>query len=95
MILEPTGSLDEGQRLVLLEQVKQWVRDTYTEIRLTPVIDLNDELTTPGYTPTERQKHYDHDAEAEGRPQPGPTTTSNLGCLCRGHHRLKTHSPGG
>jgi hypothetical protein len=35
---------------------------------------------------------YDHDAEAEGRPQPGPTTTSNLACLCRFHHRLKTHS---
>jgi hypothetical protein len=35
---------------------------------------------------------YDHDAEAEGRRQPGPTTTSNLACLCRFHHRLKTHS---
>jgi hypothetical protein len=36
---------------------------------------------------------YDHDAEAEGRPQPGPTQTDNLACLCRFHHRLKTHSP--
>jgi hypothetical protein len=35
---------------------------------------------------------YDHDAEAEGRPQPGPTQTDNLACLCRFHHRLKTHS---
>jgi hypothetical protein len=35
---------------------------------------------------------YDHDAEAEGRPQPGPTRTDNLACLCRFHHRLKTHS---
>jgi hypothetical protein len=35
---------------------------------------------------------YDHDADVEGRPQPGPTTTSNLACLCRFHHRLKTHS---
>ncbi|WP_439938167.1 DUF222 domain-containing protein [Nocardia sp. N13] len=33
---------------------------------------------------------FDHDAEAEGRPQPGPTTSSNLACLCRFHHRLKT-----
>lgn len=33
---------------------------------------------------------YDHDAEAEGRPQPGPTVSSNLACLCRFHHRLKT-----
>jgi hypothetical protein len=36
---------------------------------------------------------YDHHAEAEGRPQPGPTQTDNLACLCRFHHRLKTHSP--
>ncbi|TGN65429.1 HNH endonuclease [Nocardioides eburneiflavus] len=35
---------------------------------------------------------YDHDAETEGRPQPGPTSTDNLACLCRFHHRLKTHS---
>jgi hypothetical protein len=35
---------------------------------------------------------YDHDAEADGRPQPGPTSTDNLACLCRFHHRLKTHS---
>jgi hypothetical protein len=35
---------------------------------------------------------HDHDAEAEGRPQPGPTSTDNLACLCRFHHRLKTHS---
>jgi 5-methylcytosine-specific restriction endonuclease McrA len=35
---------------------------------------------------------YDHDTEAEGRPQPGPTRTDNLACLCRFHHRLKTHS---
>jgi hypothetical protein len=35
---------------------------------------------------------YDHDADAEGRPQPGPTQTDNLACLCRFHHRLKTHS---
>jgi hypothetical protein len=35
---------------------------------------------------------YDHDADADGRPQPGPTQTDNLACLCRFHHRLKTHS---
>jgi hypothetical protein len=33
---------------------------------------------------------YDHDAD--DRPQPGPTTTANLACLCRFHHRLKTHT---
>ncbi|MCY4728602.1 DUF222 domain-containing protein [Nocardioides sp. STR2] len=35
---------------------------------------------------------HDHDAAAEGRPQPGPTATWNLACLCRFHHRLKTHT---
>ncbi len=35
---------------------------------------------------------HDTDAEADGRPQPGPTQTDNLAALCRGHHRLKTHS---
>ena len=36
---------------------------------------------------------HDHQAEAQGRPQPGPTATWNLACLCRFHHRLKTHAP--
>jgi hypothetical protein len=35
---------------------------------------------------------YDHDAGAEDRPQPGPTASDNLACLCRFHHRLKTHT---
>ncbi|UUZ59796.1 HNH endonuclease [Nocardioides sp. B-3] len=34
---------------------------------------------------------FDHTVAADGRPQPGPTITSNLGALCRRHHRLKTH----
>jgi len=35
---------------------------------------------------------FDHHATAEGRPQPGPTQSDNLACLCRSHHRLKTHT---
>jgi hypothetical protein len=34
---------------------------------------------------------FDHNAAVDGRLQPGPTITSNLGALCRRHHRLKTH----
>jgi hypothetical protein len=116
---EPTARLDERQRLVLLAQVKAWCADTHTDVRIQPVIDLAEEITTAGYAPTDRQRRqvelrdrtcvfpwcarpasgcdvdhvvpYDHAAAAEGRPQPGPTTSGNLGCLCRGHHRLKTH----
>jgi hypothetical protein len=116
-----TGRMENGQRLVLLEQIQSWCADTRTEVTIKPVIDLNTELTAqaykvpadireqvqlrdrtcvfPGCTRPARRcdvDHiiaYDHDADAEGRPQPGPTTTSNLACLCRFHHRLKTHSP--
>jgi hypothetical protein len=119
-VFGPTGRMENGQRLVLLEQIQSWCADTRTEVTIKPVIDLNTELTAqvykvpadireqvqlrdrtcvfPGCTRPARRcdvdhiVEYDHDAEAEGRPQPGPTTTSNLACLCRFHHRLKTHS---
>ena len=99
--------------------MKGWCGDSHTRVNVTPVIDLNAELHTPGYEPTDRQRElvmlrdrtcvfpwcshparrcdldhttaFDHDAHAQGRPQPGPTITSNLGALCRRHHRLKTH----
>ena len=116
----PTGRMENGQRLVLLDQIKSWCADTRTEVTIKPVIDLNAHLTAQGYEVPDRIREqvqlrdrtcvfprctrpargcdvdhvipYDHDAEAEGRPQPGPTRTDNLACLCRFHHRLKTHS---
>jgi hypothetical protein len=119
-VFGPTGRMENGQRLVLLDQIQSWCADTRTEVTIKPVIDLNTQLTAqaykvpadireqiqlrdrtcvfPGCTRPARRcdvDHiiaYDHDADAEGRPQPGPTTTSNLACLCRFHHRLKTHS---
>jgi hypothetical protein len=119
-VFGPTGRIEEGQRLVLLEQVKAWCGDTHTRVTIKPVIDLNTELTAQGYVIPDRIREqvvlrdrtcvfpwctrparradvdhiveFDHDADAEGRPQPGPTTTSNLACLCRSHHRLKTHT---
>jgi hypothetical protein len=117
-VFGPTGRIEEGQRLVLLDQVKAWCGDTGTKVTIRPVIDLAAELTVQGYEIPDRIREqvvlrdrtcvfpwctrparradvdhiveYDHDAEDQGRPQPGPTTTSNLACLCRSHHRLKT-----
>jgi hypothetical protein len=119
-VFGPTGRMENGQRLVLLEQIQSWCADSRTEVTIKPVIDLNTELTAQVYkVPADIREQvqlrdracvfpgcarparrcdvdhiiaYDHDADAEGRPQPGPTTTSNLACLCRFHHRLKTHS---
>ncbi|WP_210648675.1 HNH endonuclease signature motif containing protein [Nocardioides sp. SYSU D00065] len=44
-----TGRLEEGQRLVMLDQVKAWCGDTRTKVTIKPVIDLTAELTSPGY----------------------------------------------
>jgi hypothetical protein len=120
-VFGPAGRMENGQRLVLLEQIQSWCADTRTEVTIKPVIDLNTELTAQVYkVPADLREQvqlrdrtcvfpgcarparrcdvdhiiaYDHDADSEGRRQPGPTTTSNLACLCRFHHRLKTHSP--
>jgi hypothetical protein len=119
-VFGPTGRMENGQRLVLLDQVRSWCSDSRTKVTIKPVIDLNVQLTAQGYKIPDRIREqvqlrdrtcvfprctrparacdvdhvvaYDHDADAEGRPQPGPTTTGNLACLCRFHHRLKTHS---
>ncbi|MCY4725856.1 DUF222 domain-containing protein [Nocardioides sp. STR2] len=119
-VFGPTGRMEEGQRLVLLEQVKDWCADSRTRVTIRPVVDLNADLHTDAYEVPDRISEqvilrdrtcvfpwctrpargcdvdhvieYDHDAAAEGRPQPGPTATWNLACLCRFHHRLKTHT---
>jgi hypothetical protein len=119
-VFGPTGRMENGQRLALLNQVQSWCADSRTKVTVKPVIDLNAKLTAQGYTvPADIREQvqlrdrtcvfprctrpargcdvdhvveYDHDAEAEDRPQPGPTQTDNLACLCRFHHRLKTHS---
>jgi hypothetical protein len=119
-VFGPTGRMENGHRLILLEQVRSWCADSRTKVTIKPVIDLNAPLTAQGYkVPADIREQvqlrdrtcvfprctrpargcdidhvipYDHDAEAEGRPQPGSTCTDNLACLCRFHHRLKTHS---
>ena len=41
--------MEEGQRLVLLDQVQDWCSDSRTKITVKPVIDLNADLSTPAY----------------------------------------------
>ncbi len=53
-VLGPTGRLEEGQRLILLEQLKSWCGDSRTKITVKPVIDLNTPLSAPGYAIPDR-----------------------------------------
>ena len=48
-VFAPTGRLEEGQRLLLLEQLKSWCGDSRTTVTVKPVIDLNQEKSAPGY----------------------------------------------
>ncbi|GIM62606.1 hypothetical protein Pve01_77500 [Planomonospora venezuelensis] len=48
-VFGPTGRLEEGQRLVLLDQVKAWCADSRTKVTIKPVIDLNTQLATDAY----------------------------------------------
>ena len=45
----PTGRMEEGSRLLLLEQVKAWCADSRTKVTVKPVIDLNAQLHTDAY----------------------------------------------
>jgi 5-methylcytosine-specific restriction endonuclease McrA len=57
-VFSPTGRLEEGQRLVLLEQLKSWCRDSRTKITVKPVIDLNQEKGAPGYEVPDRIRDH-------------------------------------
>ena len=46
--------MEEGQRLVLLDQVKDWCGDSRTKVTVKPVIDLNADLATPAYEVPDR-----------------------------------------
>ncbi|WP_236666580.1 hypothetical protein [Nocardioides baculatus] len=53
-VFGPTGRLDEGQRLLLLDQLASWCGDSRTKVTIKPVIDLNAALSTPGYAIPDR-----------------------------------------
>lgn len=50
----PTGFLENGQQLVRLEQLKAWLGDDLTELRVLPVLDLSEPLSTSSYVPSPR-----------------------------------------
>ncbi|NPC44951.1 HNH endonuclease signature motif containing protein [Nocardioides sp. zg-1230] len=53
-VFGPTGRLEEGQRLVLLDQVRSWCSDSRTKVTIKPVIDLNTQLATDTYAIPDR-----------------------------------------
>ncbi|WP_457187433.1 DUF222 domain-containing protein [Nocardioides sp. P5_E3] len=53
-VFGPAGRMEEGQRLVLLDQVKNWCRDSRTTVTIKPVIDLNAQMHTDAYEVPDR-----------------------------------------
>ncbi|MBD3926258.1 DUF222 domain-containing protein [Nocardioides cavernae] len=53
-VFGPTGRMEEGQRLVLLDQLRSWCGDSRTRVTIKPVIDLNADLSTPAYEVPDR-----------------------------------------
>ena len=58
--INPIGFMENHQRLALLDQVRSWVRDTSTTVRILPVLDLNEQITVDRYEPTARLKRQIH-----------------------------------
>lgn len=48
------GTMENGQRLILLDQIKEWLGDSSTEPRVLPVLDLTEEIECEGYVPAPR-----------------------------------------
>ncbi len=53
-VFGPTGRLENGQRLALLDQVRTWCATSRTKVTIRPVIDLNAELSTDAYAVPDR-----------------------------------------
>ncbi|GAA2094434.1 HNH endonuclease signature motif containing protein [Nocardioides furvisabuli] len=57
-IFGPTGRLEEGQRLLLLDQLRSWCGDSRTKITVKPVIDLNQPKAGPSYAIPDRIREH-------------------------------------
>ncbi|GAB3019509.1 hypothetical protein GCM10011376_29260 [Nocardioides flavus (ex Wang et al. 2016)] len=53
-VFGPTGRMENGQRLVLLEQIRSWCGGSRTQVTIKPVIDLNTPLAAQGYAIPDR-----------------------------------------
>ena len=96
--VRPAG-MEEGQRLVLLDQVKDWCGDSRTKITVKPVIDLNADLSTPalrGPRPDPRAGHPPGQRHvcSRGAPDPPGAATSTTSSRTTPTPRLRAdHSP--
>ncbi len=57
-VFSPTGRLEEGQRLLLLDQLKSWCADSRTKVTVKPVVDLNQPKAAPGYEIHDRIREH-------------------------------------
>ncbi|CAB4961931.1 unannotated protein [freshwater metagenome] len=57
-IFNSTGQIEEGQRLLLLDQLQSWCGDSRTTVTVKPVIDLNDAKSVPGYDIPDRIREH-------------------------------------
>lgn len=65
LAVEALGRLEKGQRLVLLDHVRDWCTDSRTRVSVRPVIDLNETLAVDGYAIP--QRIVDHVRERDRR----------------------------
>ena len=90
-VFGPTGRMEEGQRLVLLDQVKDWCGDSRTKVTIKPVIDLNADLATPAYEVPDRIREQvilrDRDVRVPVVHPPRPTLRR------RPRHRVRPPTP--
>jgi hypothetical protein len=57
-VFGPTGRLEEGQRLVLLDQLRSWCGDSRTKVTVKPIVDLNVDKSAPGYEIPDRIRDH-------------------------------------
>ncbi len=50
---DPVARLERGN-LATFDQIQHWCTQTHTQVTIKPVIDLNEQITCPGYQPSDR-----------------------------------------